>query len=130
MALELAQESLAACAADKLSVTAVVVDSAGFVKVSLMADGARSLAPTFAARAAAAALEFRMSSGEVAKLAQTDESVRTRLAANNNLLASAGAVLLKVGDETIGALAVSGARPDQDEACALKALQKVGPRLK
>jgi uncharacterized protein GlcG (DUF336 family) len=95
-----------------------------------MADGARSMTPTFAARAAATALEFKMSSGEVAKLAQTDEATKARLAANNNLFAVAGSILLKAGAETIGALAVSGARPDQNEACALKALQKVGPRLK
>lgn len=124
--MRLAQSALAACAADQLLVAAVVVDSGGYVKVSLMSDGARSMTPLLATRKAATALEFRQASSEVAARAATDDTVRARIAANDHLLPAAGAVLLKTGNDIIGALAVSGGRSDQDEACALKALQAGG----
>ena len=129
VALELAQTALAACAADKLNVTAVVVDSGGFVKVSLMSDGARSMTPAFGVRKAALALAFKQPSSEVAKLAHADAALKARIDAEPKYFVTAGAVLLKAGDDIIGALAVSGARSDQDEACALKAVDLLKGKL-
>jgi uncharacterized protein GlcG (DUF336 family) len=130
VALELVQRALAACAADQLNVNALVTDSAGSVKVSMLADGARGMMPEFGARKARTALEFKLNSGEVAKLvAANDEAVKARLADNKSLFAAAGAVLLKSGAEIIGVLAVSGAKSEQDEACALAAIAPMKERI-
>jgi len=79
-----------------------------------------------ATRKAATALAFRQASSEVAARAATDDAVRVRLAASDRLLPQGGAVLLKAGSDIIGALAVSGGRSDQDEACAISALRAAG----
>lgn len=131
LALELAQQALAACQAQKLSVAAVVLDSGGFVKVSLMDDNARSMTPVLGARKGRAALEFRSdSSALAARAAAGEEALRARLAANPELLAASGAVLLQAGNDVLGALAVSGARAEQDEACARQAVERLQDRLK
>jgi uncharacterized protein GlcG (DUF336 family) len=131
VALELVQRALAACAADQLKVNALVADSAGSVKVSMLADGARGMMPEFGARKARTALEFRMNSGEVAaRVAANDAAVKARLAENKAFFAAPGAVLLKSGDEIIGVLAVSGAKSEQDEACALTAIAQMKERIR
>jgi uncharacterized protein GlcG (DUF336 family) len=46
-------------------------------------------------------------------------------------MAFSGGILLKAGDEIIGAIGVSGAEPGgHDEECALKGLEKIKSQLK
>jgi uncharacterized protein GlcG (DUF336 family) len=130
IATEAVQAALAKCKIDSLKVAAMVTDSAGDPKVVMVSDGATGRIPAIIARKAAVALEFKMASSQVATLAKSDPAVATRVAANPAFMAVPGAVLLQVGDEIIGAIAVGGAKSEQDEACAIAGLDAVKARLK
>ena len=83
-------------------------------------------------RKANTALAFKMPSGQVAAAAQADPAIAAKFAADaDNYVTWAGGVLMMAGNEIIGALGVSGAKPSaKDEACALDGLRKVQSRLK
>jgi len=109
-------------------VSVLVTDSVGEPVVLLSGDGAGMRSQLITSTKAAAAVKYRMSSGEVAKKAKTDPKLTAEIAANPNIgTIRAGALLLMNGAELVGALAVSGAKQslDQDEACAQAALAKV-----
>lgn len=130
LATEAAQAALAKCKADGLKVATLVADSAGDPKVVMVLDGTTGKIPAIIARKVAVALEFKMASSQVAALAKNDPAVAARVAANPGFMAVPGAVLLKVGDEIIGAIAVGGAKSEQDEVCAIAGLDAVKARLK
>jgi uncharacterized protein GlcG (DUF336 family) len=57
--------------------------------------------------------------------------VVARIKADPNLLTFAGGMVLKAGDEIIGAVGVSGAEPSaKDEECGLVGIGKIQDRLK
>jgi uncharacterized protein GlcG (DUF336 family) len=131
VAVEMAEDAIAACNTNGYKVGAVVVDSEGATKVLLVGDGARSRGAETAVRKAFTAITFKKSSGEAAAEAKADKAVADRIAADPKMIAAAGAKLLMVGGTTIGALAVGGAPGGNlDEACADAAIAKVGPRLR
>jgi uncharacterized protein GlcG (DUF336 family) len=54
-----------------------------------------------------------------------------RIKADTNLLTFAGGLVLKAGDEVVGALGVSGAEPSaKDEECGLAGVARIQERLK
>lgn len=130
VALEAAQAAQAACMTDKFKVAVVVADSAGNIKVALVGDGAPGELVTFALRKIAVVKEFKQASSQVATQAKDDKELAARIAANSNLFAVPGAVPLKVGDELVGMIAASGAKSEQDEACAIAGADKVKAKLK
>jgi uncharacterized protein GlcG (DUF336 family) len=114
LALEAAQATLADCTARGHRIGVSVVDSAGVVKVTLGADGVSSRGVQSSNNKAVTAVTFKL-----------------RVAASTNFNARAGAVLLQVNGETIGAIGVGGARgSENDEACAVTGVQKIQARLK
>lgn len=125
VALEAVQAAIAACADQGFKVSAVVADSSGAIKAAMVSDGVNGLTASFALKKIAVALDFKQPSSAVAAQAQGDKALAAKLAANPSYFPLPGAVLLKKGGEIIGALAVSGAAPAQDEACALAAAAKV-----
>jgi uncharacterized protein GlcG (DUF336 family) len=125
VALEAVQAAIAACAADNLKVTAVAADSSGAIKAAMVSDGVNGMTAAFAQRKIAVVIDFKKPSSQVMADARNDKELAARLAANPNYFAVPGAVPLTVGEELIGALAVSGASGEQDEACALAAVAKV-----
>jgi uncharacterized protein GlcG (DUF336 family) len=132
LSLEAAEGALRACAAKGYHVTAAVVDSAGVQIVSLSDDGAVELSIAFALRKAAAVIQYRMSSGELAEKAKADPALAAEVKANPKIgFAMAGALPVMAGGEQIGAIAVSGAAgPAVDEECARAGLAEVAGRLR
>lgn len=124
------QAAIAACAAQGLKVTAVVADSSGALKAGMVSDGVNGMTARFALGKIAVAVNFRKPSGEVGAQAKTDADLAARLKANADFVPWPGAVPLMVGDELVGALAVSGASGEQDEACARAAVEKIRAQLK
>jgi uncharacterized protein GlcG (DUF336 family) len=58
-------------------------------------------------------------------------AVLAAAAANPTYNTHAGGLLLKVGDDVVGAIGVGGAKgSEKDEACALAGLNKVKSKLK
>lgn len=125
VALAAVQAAIAACADRGFKVSAVVADSSGAIKAAMVSDGVNGMTASFALKKIAVALDFKQPSSAVAAQAKSDKALAAKLAANPNYFALSGAVLLKKGEEIVGAVAASGAAPAQDEACALAAAAKV-----
>ncbi len=131
LALEAASTAIKSCTEKTQKIGVSVLDSAGVVKVQLSADGASARGSTSGNAKALTALEFKVPTSTLQEQVKTDKALADRIAADTKFNARAGAVLIKVGDEVIGAIGVGGARgSDVDEACALAGLQVVQNRLK
>jgi uncharacterized protein GlcG (DUF336 family) len=131
LALEAAQAAIEAGKAADQKVAVSVIDSAGVLKTVLVTDGVGPRAVQNSNFKAQAALAFKASSGLLAEQVKTDKTLADKIAANPTYLARAGAILIKVNDEIIGAIGVGGARgSEKDEQYALVGLQKVQTRLK
>jgi len=131
LAIEAAQAALEAGKSADQKVAVSVIDSAGVLKAVLVGDGVGPRAVQNSNFKAQAALAFKESSGALAEKVKTDKALADKVAANPNYLARQGAILIKVGDEIIGAIGVGGARgSDKDEQYAFVALQRVQARLK
>lgn len=132
LAVEAAQVAAATCTANGYKTTALIVDSAGVPVVMLSGDGAAERTQAIALTKTAAALQYNMSSGEVLARTKTDANLDAEVKANPKIgTLRQGALLLKVGNDTIGAIAVSGAPGgDKDEVCAQAAVDKIKDRLR
>jgi uncharacterized protein GlcG (DUF336 family) len=127
IAQAMAQAALAQCRANGYRVTATVLDSGGNLKVVIRDDGAALVTVDLSHRKAYSAVAFRRTSGETAK-AFGAMSPPPNVAGTVML---AGGVPIKVGNDTIGAIGVSGAPGgDKDEACANAGIAKVADKLK
>jgi len=130
LALNVAQAAMAACKADGFDVTVAVVDRAGDLKVLLRADTANPHNADLARRKAYTSRTFKVPSMEVAKRTNgpTDLSGQRFLV---DVIPLGGGVPINIGNETIGALGISGS-PNQegDEKCANAALASVANSLK
>lgn len=131
LAIEAAQAAIEAGKAADQKVAVSVVDSAGVLKAVLVSDGVGPRAVQNSNFKAQAALAFKTTSGLLAEQVKTDKALAEKIAANPNYVARAGAILIKVNDEIVGAIGVGGARgSEKDEQYAVAGLQKVQARLK
>jgi uncharacterized protein GlcG (DUF336 family) len=126
MALTIAETALGACG-DKASVA--VVDRAGRLRVFLQADGASPHNLELARRKAYTARTFRRTSAEWAKLTETTNTGQRMLA---DVIPLGGGVPINAGEDTIGAVGLSGAPMGQaqEEACAKAGIAKVADQLR
>ena len=130
MALEIAQGALEACRKLNARIGVSVVDRGGHVLVTLRDDGAAHHTVELAQRKAYTARIFRQTTREfVERIINNPRS--QGLKDTTGALASLGGVPIKVGEETIGGVGVSGAPGGpNDEACAAAGIEKVADRLK
>jgi uncharacterized protein GlcG (DUF336 family) len=129
LAAEAAQAAIASCKSQGYTVSVAVVDRVGDLKLLLVGDGASALTRSLSHRKAYTAATRRASSGELAKQVAAPGAFNPTLY-DRQLVAVQGAVPIKVGDETIGAIGVSGAPGgDKDEACANAGIAKIADQL-
>jgi uncharacterized protein GlcG (DUF336 family) len=129
LALQAAQAAVAACAGSHVGVA--IIDSAGTPKLYYVPDGTAGFHAYTGFRKAYTALTFKMPTSQVGSLSKTDSVVAAKITADTNFLSFAGGVPIKVGEEIIGAIGVSGAEPSSiDEECANAGLEKVKALLK
>lgn len=133
--LEVAQQAarvaLDACHAKDQKVAVSVIDSAGVLKLLVASDGASSRGVQSSTNKAVTALNFNAATSQLGEQVKNDQVLADKVAANPNFNIRAGGVLLKVGNDVIGALGVGGARgSENDEACALAGLAAIHDRLK
>ena len=103
-----------------IKVTVAVVDSGGLLVALARMDGAPPLSPQIAeAKAVGAAMLFRdgASLAELAKDRPGFFSVVDRLV-RVPIVPGLGSVLIRRDDQVIGAVGVSGGKPEQDLDCA------------
>jgi uncharacterized protein GlcG (DUF336 family) len=129
LAVEAAQAAIAACKTQGYNISVAIVDRAGNLKLLVVGDGAGALTRSLSRRKAYTAAMRRISTGELAKQLAAPGAFNPTLY-DTQLVAVLGGVPIKVGDETIGAIGVSGAPGgDKDEACANAGIDKISDRL-
>jgi len=128
LAIEAARAAIAACTADGgQKVAASVVDSAGVLKVLLAADGTSPRGVASSTNKAVTALKFKSPTSALGEQVKNDKALADQVAADVSINVRPGGVLLKVGNEIVGAIAIGGGRTD--EPCALAGIQKIQSRL-
>lgn len=124
----IAQEALAKCRADGYKVTVLVVDGLNAPKAMLRDDGATASTTEVAKMKATATMLYNRPSGPAQPPAPGTTAPPATIPGTIN---AQGGVPIKVGDVTIGAVAVSGAPGgDKDAACANAGIAKVADKLK
>jgi uncharacterized protein GlcG (DUF336 family) len=126
MALAIAEAALAECG-DRTSVA--VVDRAGRLRVFLQGDNANPHNIELARRKAYTARTFRQPSAQWAKNTETQNAGQRMLA---EVIPLGGGLPINAGEDTIGAVGLSGAIGGQpkEEACAKAGIEKVADQLK
>jgi uncharacterized protein GlcG (DUF336 family) len=127
-AVEAATAVIEACLDKDQKAGVSVVDSAGVLKVLLAADGASERGVLSSTNKAVTALHFKAATSQLFKQKETDKALAEKIAANSNYNARPGGILLKSGDEIIGAIGVGGAKIDEE--CALAGIDKIEARPK
>ena len=129
MAVTMATAAIEACKTAGYRVSAHVVGRNGEVIVAMRGDNTGPHTLENSMKKAYTARAQRRSSGEFA------DSVKGNFTAGalklTNITPAQGALPIKVGEDTIGAIGVSGAPGgDKDEACAKAGIDKVAAMLK
>src|SRR5271154_2020398 len=128
-ALTIATTAIETCKTNGYRVSASVVGRAGEVILQLRGDGTGPHTMENSFRKAYTARTFRIPSGEIVE--RLKQNPQLSLIHLTNVIAAQGALPLKVGDDVIGAIGVSGAPGgEKDEACAKTGLDKVAVQLK
>ncbi len=129
MALTIAETAVAECAKNGNNVSVAVVDRAGRLRVFLQGDKAAPHNIELAQRKAYTARTFGRTSAEWAeRTGPNSELAGQRQLAH--VIPLRGGVPIKVGNETIGGVGVSGSSSGGDEACAMAGVAKVADQLK
>src|SRR5262249_35164797 len=124
MALVIAQTALEHCRKDNYKVGVSVVDRGGHVLVTLRDHGAAHHTVELAQRKAYTSRIFRQTSKEFSQRLR-DNPLSAGLGTTSGVVASIGGIPIKVGDETIGGVGLSGAPGgERDQARALAGLAK------
>jgi uncharacterized protein GlcG (DUF336 family) len=117
------------CSKGGAGLAVAVVDRSGQVKVLIRGDGSPPMGTELSRRKAYTARTFRRPSLEWAKRTETDLAGQRML---TDVIPLGGGVPIKVGDDVIGGIGVSGTPGGQqaDEDCAKSAIAKVADQLK
>lgn len=128
VAQNIAQEAMAKCRADGYKVTVLVVDGMNAPKALVRDDGATPSTTEVAKMKATSVMLYNRPSGPPGNLAPGAPVPPPNIPGTINAM---GGVPIKVGEATIGAVAVSGAPGgDKDAACANAGLAKVAEKLR
>ena len=128
VAQAIADGAMAKCRADGYKVTVLVVDGMNAAKAMLRDDGASAATTEVARMKATATMLYNRPSGPATPPPPGQAAPPATIPGTIN---AQGGVPIKVGDQTIGAVAVSGAPGgDKDVACANAGLAKAADRLK
>ncbi|HTM73050.1 MAG TPA: heme-binding protein [Pseudolabrys sp.] len=128
MAQTIAQAALAQCESMGFKVSVAVVDRGGQTIVMLRGDGAGLHTPEGAERKAYTARTFSQPSADfVKRLSERPDTVGSRQ--YTRVLALGGGLPIKVGNEVVGAVGISGS-PGKDDVCSQAGIDKVADQLK
>lgn len=127
IALAIANGALEACKGMGYSASVVVVDRAGDTLVSLRGDGSGPHTVENARRKAYTANTFKMTTEAFLQEMKT-RPVRREQTSLPHVIAINGGVPIKVGNDVIGGVGLSGS-PGKDEECVNAGLEKVKQQL-
>ena len=129
IAMTIAQTAIETCKANGYAVSVTVVGRNGEVILQVRGDntGPHTFENSF--RKAYTARTFRMSTTAYAKRYADNDPVVRQQVTLPNVIAIPGGLPVKVGDDVIGGVGVSGS-PGVDEPCVQAGLDKVADQLK
>ena len=129
MAMTIAQTALETCTKKGYHVSVHVLGRNAEVLVAVRGDGAPPHTMENSQRKAYTARTFRIPSGEFAQRVKDNPTVGA--VHLTRIIAAQGALPIKVGDEVVGAVGVSGAPGgEKDEACAKAGIDKIVDQLR
>ena len=129
LAVEAAVETVSVCAKQGFHETAVVVDADGVTIVALRGDGTGAHTLDSAHEKAYTAASFRNDTLALAERAKGEDSIAP-LSKLPHVMFFGGGVVIKLADETIGAIGAAGAPGGKlDEGCARAGIEKIRDRL-
>ena len=129
LAIEAAEAAMASCKGQGYNISVAIVDRAGDLRLLVVGEGASALSRELSRRKAYTSAMRRTTTADLAKQVATPGAFNPTLY-DTRMVTALGGVPIKVGNETIGAIGVSGAPGgDKDEACANAGLAKIGDRL-
>jgi uncharacterized protein GlcG (DUF336 family) len=128
LAQAIAQGALDKCVSMGFKVSVTVIDRDGLQVVMLRGDGAGLHTPEGSDRKAYTARAYSAPSANFAKRVTTEANYAPAIQ-YNRMLALAGGLPIKVGNEVIGAVGVSGS-PGKDDDCSQAGIDKVADQLK
>jgi uncharacterized protein GlcG (DUF336 family) len=129
MAFTMAQTAIETCKASGYRVSVTIVGRTGEVLLQVRGDNASPHTVENSQRKAYTARTFRLPSGEWATNLSNDPNRGAQFL--TGVIAIRGALPIKVGEDTIGAIGVSGAPGgEKDEVCSKAAIDKVADQLK
>ena len=129
MAMAIAQTALETCTRQGYHVSVHVLGRNGEILVAVRGDGAPPHTMENSQRKAYTARTFRIPSGEFAQRVKDNPTLGA--VHLTGIIAAQGALPIKVGDDVVGAVGVSGAPGgEKDEACAKAGIDKVADQLK
>jgi len=129
MAQTIANAALAQCESMGFKVAVTVVDRGGLAIVMLRGDGAGLHTPEGSDRKAYTARTFSQPSAAFAKRVFDDPAGSAGSLQYTRVLALPGGLPIKVGNEVVGAVGVSGS-PGKDDVCSQAGIDKVADQLK
>jgi uncharacterized protein GlcG (DUF336 family) len=127
-ALTIATAAMAECKAKGYSVSVAVVGRTGELLVHLRGDGAAPHNMENAFKKAYTSRAFRVPSGEMEERLKKNPQMGAQYL--TGFTTGRGALPIKIGDDTIGAIGVSGAPSGNDAVCAKAGIDKVADQLK
>ena len=129
LALLAAQAITQACKQYPLGVA--VVNSEGVPVLAYIPDGSEAHHTYTAIRKAYSTVKFKVPTSDLRIRAEQDPQFAAMIKADPNLIAFKGGIPLKVGNNIIGAIGVSGAEPGgHDEECGMIGVAKIKDQLK
>ena len=131
LAAEAVTEAVAHCASQGYAETAVLVDADGVTQAVLRGDRTGSHTLDSARDKAYTAASFKTDSLALAERAKTTPAFAALFTQLPHLILFGGGVVIKVGDEVVGASGAAGAPgANLDDACAKAGFDKIADRLK
>lgn len=129
LAHDAAEAALQNCSGKGWKVSVAVVDRAGQLKLQLRGDGAGPHTLDSSRRKAYTAASMREGTSKMLEISQKSPAAAT-LPMIDGLLLLGGGLPIKVGDEVIGAIGVSGAPGGHlDDECAEAGIARINDRL-
>lgn len=123
--------AVAKCASQGYAETAVLVDADSVRQAVLRGDRAGSHTLDSAFSKAYTAASFKSDTSALVERSKTAPALANLLNRLPNLVLFGGGIVIKIGDEVVGAIGAAGAPgADLDDACARAGLEKIQDQLK
>ncbi|MFL2704073.1 MAG: GlcG/HbpS family heme-binding protein [Gammaproteobacteria bacterium] len=130
--LKICQESIKKAREEEfMPITVTVVDVAGVIRATLAENGSASLRADIAFAKAWSCIQAGMSTTLLRDVIEEQPRLSNafrgmQMIANGKLIPTPGGLLIQKDGKNIGAIGVSGDRSDEDDICAVAAIEAVG----